>query len=280
MRLILTLLTLFTVTVCGWYVWDRYPQLHQKLEEKVGVGDFNTFKIRYSAEALMEAHKAELLKDKSCQYLEPRIAYLPYLLMDIKYAKDPTTTQEGVLLWGLTDGEMVIDAMNWEKTHGFEDCLHAKASKNDFKIIRALVESGGALDREKIYSKFRVENELIDEWLDSCRRKKLVVIAGNKFRLHFQNPKLEITPMTRLDEWLVTQPSKHTVKAKRHYHPEEIKQFTYDLFGTDFVIRALKEVYLPVITLSVQNADGSVLVTHWNALSGKRLDESLCRRGI
>lgn len=284
MRLLWFLAVILAVGGGGWYVWENYPPVRQFVEDKLPTAqnfikdklskeELYSFKIRHTAEALMETHKGELIRDSDAKFLEAELTYFPYLLMEVKFAKNAALTQEGALLWGLTDGEMVIDALSWEKTHGFEDCLVARATRDDFRVLRALIEGGGVMDREKIYQKFKVETETVDAWLESCRKKRLIVISGNKFRLHFQNPKLEITPMTRLDEWLVTLPPQPHQRGKRRYSATTVQQFANDLFGSDFVIRRTSEVYLPVYTLTVQNPDGTLLITRWNALSGRRIGE-------
>ncbi len=78
--------------------------------------------------------------------------------------------------------------------------------------------------------------------------------------------------MTHLSESLVTLPSKHLMRAKYRYHPEEIKKLAQELFGSDFLIRRSTEVYLPVHTLVIQNSDGSVQYSRFNALSGKPIE--------
>ena len=65
----------------------------------------------------------ELLKDTDHVFLEPTLKFVPYLLMDVKYIRTQDKTGEGVILWGLVDGEMVINTGTWEKTHGFTDCI-------------------------------------------------------------------------------------------------------------------------------------------------------------
>ncbi len=109
----------------GWYLWQRYPALQEIAQSKVGASSIASFKIRYSAEALMKSHREALLKEDS-EFLEPILSYYPYLLMEIKFAKSDSSTQEGVLLWGMSDGEMVIQTSSWEKTHGFQDCLASR----------------------------------------------------------------------------------------------------------------------------------------------------------
>ncbi|NGX55467.1 MAG: hypothetical protein KR126chlam2_01102 [Chlamydiae bacterium] len=274
MKFIFTLFILGGLAVGGWYVWDSQPSIRNFIQDKFDGGEFRTLEIRHTAEQIMGAHKQQLLKNSEYTFLEPKLQFYPYLLMEVKYCKDNHTTGEGVLLWGLTDGEMVVDTLTWQKTHGFEDCLLAKAEKNDFNVIKTIVESGGSLDREKLYQKFKVESDILDDWIESCRAKKLIALSGNKLRLHFQDPRLEVTPVTRLEEWLVTIPAKYSVQAKKNYSTAQIKKLTHIVFGNDFAIRKMKEVFLPVYSISIQNPDGSTLTTHWNALNGKRFEDS------
>lgn len=274
MRLIFSLLTCASLAAGGWYMWDALPPVREFVQEKVNSNDFRTLEIRYTAEEIMRANKEDLLKNKGYSYLEPQILYYPYVLLDVKYSKDRATTSEGLLIWGLTDGEMVLDATSWEKTHGFEDCLLAKASKNDFKIIQALVENGGSIDREKLYHRFKVDYDILDNWLDSCRDKKLIVISGNKFRLHFENPQLGSKPITHLNQALVHQPARYTMRVKKRYSLTQIRRLTETAFGKDFAIRKVQEVFLPVYNIGIQNPDGSRRTVFFNALNGKEISDS------
>lgn len=269
MRLFLLLVSLAGVGVGGWYTWENVPAVRTYVQAKIHPCEFHTLEIRYTAEEIMRANKGVLLKNSNYSYLEPKLLYYPYLLMDVKYSQDRANTSEGILLWGLTDGEMVVDTATWDKTHGFEDCLLAKADQNDFKILKTLIENGGLIDREKLYNQFKVDHEVVDHWLDSCRIKKLIVASGNKFRLHFANPYLEIQPITYLDQALVSQPSKSSTKVKTRYTPTQIKKLAQVAFGGDFAIRKAQEIFLPVYCITVQNPDDSTRVVYYNALNGK-----------
>ncbi|MCH9610465.1 MAG: hypothetical protein S4CHLAM81_12390 [Chlamydiales bacterium] len=246
--------------------------LQDLVEEKVHSRNFHTLEIRFSADDIMRRHKNELLKGKGYSYLEPKLAFYPYLMMDMKFSRDHIFTEEGMLLWGLYDGEMVIDTGSWETSHGFEDCLLVHASKNDFKVLRAILEMGSAIDREQLYKKFKVEPEVVDKWVASCRDKKLIVSSGNKFRIHLQNPQIESIPITNLAEPLVTQPTKSAVKMKKRYSVSQIKKLTEIAFGSNFAIRKMQQVFLPVYQIAIQNPDGSVRTTYWNALNGEAFD--------
>ncbi len=271
MRLIFSLLTLAGLGSGGWYVWENVPAVREVVLEKFQKDPFQTLEIRYTAEEIMRRNQEELLKNSDYTFLEPQLLYYPYLLMDVKYSKNRTSTAEGILLWGLNDGEMIIDTNTWEKTHGYEDCLLSRANKNDFKILKALVESGGGIDREKLYQRFKVDQDILDDWIDSCREKKLIVISGNTFRLHFENPRLEIEPITHLAQSIVSQPPKYSSKVKKQYAPTEIKRLAQTIFGGDFAIRKAEEIFLPVYCIAVQNPDGSTRTLYFNALNGKAL---------
>jgi hypothetical protein len=272
MRIIIYLIILSALGTSGWYAWQHGGPIRKYIDNHLPANSYCTLEIRHSAEEIMQAQKTNLLKNQGYSFLEPKLLFYPYLLMDVKYSKQGSATSEGILLWGLNDGEMVLHTGTWEKTHGFEDCLAAKANKNDFKIIEALIANGGIIDREKLYQTFNVDADAIDAWVDSCRQKKLVVNSGNKFRLHFQNPRLQTEPVTTIDQLLVTQPAKYSQQKKARYTSSQIKRLAQTAFGTDFAIRKTEKVFLPVFAISVQNPDGSILTTHWNALNGKKFD--------
>ena len=271
-RFLFILTVLGGIAAGGWYVWDRFPILQDIIEEKIHSRDFHTLEVRFSADDIMKRHKNELLKGKGYSYLEPKLTFYPYLMMDMKFSRDQIFTEEGMLLWGLYDGEMVVDTGTWERSHGFEDCLLARATKNDFKVLRAILQMGSSIDREQLYKKFKVEPESVDKWVASCRDKKLIVSAGNKFRIHLQNPQIEMVPITHLAEPLVTQPTKSAVKVNKRYGVSQIKNLTEIAFGNNFAIRKMQQVFLPVYQISIQNPDGSIRITHWNALNGKAFD--------
>lgn len=272
MRTIILMLIFLTLVAGGYWSWNFQPKVRAKIEDLVASATFQTLEVRYSAENIMEAHRKELLKDNDHVFLEPTLKFVPYLLMDVKYLRSHDKTGEGVILWGLVDGEMVINTGTWEKTHGFTDCIASNATRQEFKIINALASRGGAWDRDGLSKFLNIENNILDTWVDSCRKKSLIVQNGNTYRLHLQNPKLQVIPETKLDQWLVTKPTKHALRVKKRYRATQIENIARAAFGNDFAIRKTTEIFLPVYSIVVQNPDGSQMTTYWNALNGKRLN--------
>jgi hypothetical protein len=255
----------------AFWVWNFLPHVRDKIESHLGTSTFQTLETRYKAEAIMEAHKKELLKDARHRFLQPDLRFVPYLLMDVKYNKTQDTTGEGVILWDLVDGEMVINTSTWEKTHGFTDCIASNATRQEFKIINALAARNGCWDREGLSKFLNIENHVLDSWIDSCRNKNLIVQNGNQYRLHLQSPKLQVIPETRLEHWLVTKETKHAQRVKKRYRKAQIETTARAAFGNDFAIRKTTEIFLPVYSITVQNPDGSLMTSHWNAVNGKRI---------
>jgi len=272
---ILSTLVLFCLAGFGiWWTSQKHPEIRHKIEEVLDAGYFHTLEIRYTANQIMESHRRELLKSNRHKYLEPTLKFYPYLLLEVKYNLSEEKTSEGVMLWDLTDGEMVIDTSRWEKTHGFADCINANTQRHEFKILNILSRKGGSIDRDGLSKALNVENEILDAWLDSCRKKKLIVQTGNRYRLHLENPRLRTKPETNLDERLVTKPFRHAVRHPKRYSISQIERISKAAFGNDFAIRKNIDVYLPVHSISVQNPDGSIHTSHWNALNGKPLSET------
>jgi hypothetical protein len=262
------------IAIGGFWSWNFVPGFRNKVEDFMSAGTFQTLEVRYTAENIMETHRKELLKDNDHVFLEPSLKFVPYLMMDVKYIRNQDKTGEGMILWGLVDGEMVINTNTWEKTHGFTDCIASNASRHEFKIINALASRGGAWDRDGLSRFLNIENNILDVWIDSCRKKSLIVQNGNIFRLHLQNPKLQVIPETKVDQWLVTKSTKHAKRAKKQYRPAQIENIAKAAFGNDFAIRKTTEIFLPVYSITVQNPDGSHMTSYWNALNGKRLTAS------
>jgi hypothetical protein len=271
MRQFFIIFSFLAFTIGTFSAWATSPKFRGKLDDLLSSGTFQTLEVRYSAEHIMDSHKKELLKDGEHAYLEPVLKFVPYLLMEVKYNKSKDKTGEGVILWGLVDGEMVISTNTWESTHGFTDCISSNATRQEFKIINALASRGGSWDREGLSRYLNIENHILDSWIESCRNKSLIVQNGNQYRLHLQNPRLQVIPETKLEHWLVTKATKNAMRVKKRYRTSQIENIARAAFGNDFAIRKTTEVFLPVYSITVQNPDGSLGTSYWNALNGKKL---------
>lgn len=271
MRLVTILIGCVILGLGGFWAWIYFPGFRSKVEDYLSSGSFQTLEVRYSAESIMDAHRRELLQDSDHVYLEPVLKFVPYLLLDVKYLRAHDKTGEGIILWSLVDGEMVINTGTWETTHGFTDCIASNANRQEFKLINALASRGGSCDRDGLSKFLNIENNILDSWIDSCRKKSLIVQSGNTFRLHLQNPKLQVIPETKLEQWLVTKPTKRALRVRKKYRPAQIENTAKAAFGNDFAIRKTTEIFLPVYSILVQNPDGTQMTTYWNALNGKRL---------
>lgn len=271
MRRIALLIFLTAIGLTGYWAWNFFPSVSGRIEEFLGADSFQTLEVRHTAESIMENHRMELLSDHEHVFLEPTLKFVPYLLMDVKYLRSKDKTGEGVILWGLVDGEMVVNTSTWERTHGFTDCIAANATRHEFKIMNALASRGGSWDRDGLSKFLNIENHILDSWIDNCRKKSLIVQTGNIFRLHLQNPRLMVIPETKLEHWLVTKPAKKAIRVKKRYRSSQIEAIAQAAFGNDFAIRKTTEIFLPVYSIVVQNPDGTQMTSYWNALNGKRL---------
>lgn len=269
-----TLIACLLVALVGggaWWSWNHYDKLHEILGDYVEQGEFVTLEARYTPDQIIENHRRELLSDQSRQVQEPAMRFTPYVLMEIKYASPDKRTREGVILWSLTDGEMVIDTENWETTHGFEDALLADATRQDLRIMLALAKNQGSMSYDQLLREMRVEEETLDPWIMAARQKQLVTVRGNQLQLHFQNPKISVAPFTRIHQALVNKPYAHAKQMPRKYSKSQIERLSKAVFGPDFAVRSAKEVFVPVYEISVLNPDGTIFTTSWNALSGQRI---------
>jgi hypothetical protein len=257
-----------------WIVTNNNPQVKTKVAEILDMGHFHTLEIRYNANQIMEKHRRLLLKDSRHRFLEPLLEFYPYTLMEVKYTTPDSKTHESVILWDMTDGEMVMNTKNWEKTHGFGDCIEAETTTQEFKILSLLARKGGALDRDGLTKALNVEHEILDGWIDGCRKKKLIIQAGNQYKLHFERPRLRASPETVVDERLVTKPYKNAIRLHRRFSISQIEKMARSAFGQDFAIRKVTDIYLPVHSIVVQNPDNSTHTSHWNALNGQRISRS------
>lgn len=264
--------------VGGYWLWNHNGSLWDNIHYYVENGEIMTLEARYTPEQIMEAHRRDLLVDAQHAYDAPDYKFHPYLLMDVKYIDSDRKTREGVILWSLLDGEMVINTDTWDKTHGFEDAINADANVNDFRILNALARDSGQLSREQLQKELHIENDTLNSWIESARKKQLVIVKGNIVQLHFQNPKILVTPNTKINHWLVTKPYENTQRVSRKYSNSQIEKVAKAAFGNEFTVRTIQEVFLPVYRIGVLNPDGSVLTTYWNALNGQRINPKYMTR--
>jgi len=255
----------------AWWTCQRHPEWTSQLEEVLPLGEFRTLEIRYTADQIMESCRKELLKSNRHRYLESSLKFYPYLLMEVKYSLNSKKTHESQILWDLCDGEMVLDAKSWEKTHGFGDCMIVSADKNEFKVIHCLAKRGGGLDREGLVRELHLEHEMLDLLMERLRKKHMVVFAGNRYRLHLQNPRLQTLPSTKMEERLVSKTGKQMQKVSKRFSFSQVERLAKAAFGEDFSVRYTTDIYLPVHEIVVENPDGSLHTSLWNALNGKRI---------
>jgi hypothetical protein len=255
----------------GWWVWNNDSHVAGLVGQYVDNSEFLTLEARYTAEKIMEQHAQELLGDGARSFQHPELKFHPYVMLDVKYNLADKKTREGIILWSLVDGEMVIDSDTWDKTYGFEDAINAKANRNDFKILTTLAKNRGRLTVDQLSKELNMEPESVQPWITSAREKHLIVQKGNDIQLHFQNPKILVNPQTKINQWLVSKPYNHAQKISRKYSSSQIQTAAQAAFGSDFTIRNVKEVFVPVYSIEVLNPDGSILTSYWNALNGQQI---------
>lgn len=272
----ISLCVLFIALGVGGYLF--FTQDGAAVKQYVGSGEVTTLEARYTAAQIVEANRGKLRIDAQHTLEEPYLRLYPYLLMEVKYNLADKKTREAVLLWGMTDGEIVINTDSWETTHGFKDALDVGANRNDLKLLFALDDNNGVMSREELLKKLHVEPDQLENWVASARQKQLIVQKGNNYYLHFESPKLNVIPQTKITQALVTLSSKQAVRIPKRYSVAQIEKMAKAAFGTDFTIRSAKELFLPVYSLDISNPDGSLLTTEWNALTGQRVDNFSVQR--
>ncbi len=271
MRWLMTMLTLGALGYGGWQISQTHPEIAKHVEQLLPTQAIHTLEIRYTAEQIMNTQQKSLLKSHQHKYLESQLRFYPYILMEVKYCPTSKKTQESVILWDLCDGEMVLETRGWEKTHGFGDCIRAQTDRQEFKVINFLSQKGGIADREDLIRGLRLDSHMLDPLIESLRRKQLLVFSGNKYRLHLQKPNLKTLPETKINERLVTKSWRKAQKVSKRFSLNQVERLAQYAFGEDFAIRHTSDVYLPVHCIVVQNPDGSLHTSLWNALNGKRI---------
>lgn len=241
-----------------------------RIKSYVENGEILTLEARVTPEQVIEQNKKELWGKEGKSYQEPILKFAPYLLLDVKYL-DNNKSREGLLLWSLVDGEMVLNSDTWDKTHGFHDAMEVGATRQDFRLMNAIASNGNSLTKEKLQRELQIEADALDTLIEGARKKHLVIVKGSEVKLHFQNPNFLVSPETKMKQGIVTKPYSRDASLQKNFTKGQINKITQAAFGDDFKIRSSKEVFLPIYQIQVQNQDGTMMTTFWNALTGKRV---------
>lgn len=256
----------------GYYAWNEYPQVRKAAQDHLprewSTEDMIALEARFSESQLSEKLQGTLRSQDVGTTTTSR-EFHPYLLMEVKFIKGPSDSGEGILLWSLEDGEMVLRTGKWTTTHGFADCLDCGASRDDLRILNALAKRGGRLDRSAILDEIHADPEQVDSWLESCRHKQLIVQQGNNYRIHLQNPLWAFQPTTSIDVPLVQRGLARGTRISKRYSAGQITEMAQAVFGSDFAVRSKREVHLPVYLIEMHNEDGSKKSMRWNAFTGE-----------
>lgn len=249
-------------------IWEANPNVRSTIGQYIDNGDIKTLEVRFTPEKIMELYGKDLLSQGERSFQKAELKFYPHTLLDVKYSTADNRTKEGILLWSLVDGEMVINCDRWETTHGFQDAINAQANRNDFKILNVLEKSKGKLTVDQLQKELQVEEEIFLPWLETSKEKYLVVQKGNEVQLHFQNPRLFVTPQTKMTQCTVSKPYNYAQKVSRRYSTSQIEKIARAAFGQDFTIRSQEAVFLPVYSIEILNPDGSIRTAEFNAVTG------------
>lgn len=269
MKLLSTIITLGILGYGLWWVDDHYPHLKTIAMEKIGTSNVLALEAKITPQKLLADQKGSLTKSNKATCHTPELRYAPYLLLEVKYSKNSKETAESIMLWDLTDGEMILNTKTWEKTHGYGDCIEAHATPNDFQIINVLAQNGGSADHKKLKS------EITDQTIDTALRKKLIVQTDSGYRLHMKNPGFTADPKTNVTNPIVALSAKSGERLPKRYSLQQVKKNVEAAFVNDFVIKKATEIYVPFYAITVEESDNSLHTTFWNALTGKPAPNSL-----
>ncbi len=272
MRAIYLLLLLAFIGVGSWWVYqnsDTVSGFVQNYTEKPN-NQFLALQPLFTADQVVDTHRSELPSHKSDTKLAPALKFYPYLLLDVAYNQSGSKKREGVILWSMDNGEMVLDTSTWNVSKGFGPMLSANADENDYRVIKTIAARGSSISREQLRRLLAVDSDVLDQWTESARRKGLIVQDGNVIRLRIPDANLAMPPFTNISQRLVTKSYSDVQKQPTKFSKDQIAQAAQAAFGPDIAIHEVKEVFVPVYSISMANPDGSVETTYWNALNGRR----------
>ena len=271
MRFLTTLITLCAMGYGVYLLDQKYPSLKNEAIDRINIRTFQSIESRFTESQIIEKEHLKCRKESTYPSQASPLSFWPHLLMEVKYTTPKFETEEGIILWDLMDGEMVLEIKSWNKTHGFADCINAGADKYEYQILQTIARNGGKADRDALRNSLKIEVSIFEASLERARRKKLIVKQGDLYRIHLCRPLIAVPPTTKIDSPFVIKNCKHNERVHWKYSPNQIKRASEAAFGPDFAIRSAQVIFLPIYELTIQSSDGSFMTTYWNAFNGKRV---------
>lgn len=252
------------------WLYHNNDQVRKIFHEYFQTKEISALESRYSPEEIAQANR-ELLQPTQSHDLEPAtLRFYPYLYLQVSYVLPDHSIGKEKILWGMHDGEIVTNTHPWETSRGFADCLDAEACHEDLQIIYALISNGGSLSKKELAQQLHTRMGMLDSWITKARQKHLIISKGDQLYLHFLDPKLEVSPQTRMGEPFAIKHYQHADKISAKYTKEQIENMVKAAFGPDLEIINSREVYLPIYTFITRNLEGTEQTTLWNSLNGQK----------
>ena len=274
MRFFTALIALFGIGWGAYWLDQHHPDLKSQLIDAINTRTFQALETRFTESQIIEREHLKCRKEDAYASQPLSLSFRPYLLLEVKYTTPKSETEEGVILWDLMDGEMVLDIKSWTKTHGFADCINAGADKYEYQIVQTIARSGGKADRDTLKNSLKIDASIFETALNRARKKKLIVQQGEVYRIHLRKPLMAVLPNTKMEYPFVIKNCKHTERLQWKYSPNQIKKASEAAFGPDFAIRNAEVIFIPIYGITIQGSDGACHTTYWNAFNGKRVSDS------
>ncbi len=255
-----------------WLSYEQKEELSSFLPTTVKQKQVLTFATHFSSDDILKANQHELLPSSEYCLQRASLLYFPYVLFDAKSSHTENATEDSRLIFSLENAELVLDTSTFETSHGFEDCLNAKATSDDFRILLALEKNGGSMSKEALAKELGLDFDHFMHELDILRKKQLIVTKGDSVRIHLEHPRLKVAPRTIIASPLVTKTIERKNIFDASYSKGAIRKLAKAAFGKDFTIKKEQEIYIPFYEICIKNPDDSIHKTYWNALTGKKLE--------
>lgn len=269
-RSLVWLMVLGIAAAAGYWAYTHTERLQQYVLPSTKEESIDTFEALILPNDLL-TKQPHLLTTQGHSFGPVTLYFAPQLLLSVKYSHDSKSSKASTAVWDMIDGELVIDTNTFDHTQGFADCLASQAGADDFRILRTLTQSGGTLSKEAIIKELGGDDSAICERIENLKKRHLVIIANDVVRIHVESPLFKIEPSTLLTKPIVHRTTLYGNLLPTTFSKSDIETLVKAAFGQDLAIRNSRLVYIPTYEIQVNNPDGSVRKTYWNAISGKEM---------
>ncbi len=269
LRLFSTLSSLALLISGGFFALEYHPEWKTTITSLLD-SPVQSLTPKYDIQHALNMLEPTLRSQQYILAQQTKTEHLPLAILSVKYPFQETT-KEGIEIWDLVCGEMILHADVWDQSHGLSECLTQWVTSDEFSILVTLAQLKGSLSLNALAEKLSVEPERLVQILQKCMHKHLILEKNGNYKIHMHNPILKVPPETVVHSQLTIEKKNVTNKLPKKHSVHKVSKTAEALFGPGFHVKEHAEAFLPIYVFTIKSADGSLSQRYFNSFNGKEM---------